>query len=952
MNARLRRVGALCWVALLWAVPLKAQREDYGSRLGRIEAGQPIYYSSGTGLRMEAVYPSLQKWYLPQEIAGEYRRQWSYTNYARDPYRRYLDPGLEGGYFYDLYGRFLNKGWLVYDWRQIQPTGSGGSGILQAGQYGSWFSNLVLAGDTKGQHYFSVLIGDEIFAMLTPMTFRKTAYNGVMFNYAADRLTATVLMSRINLPLFRTDPFPVTENNFTNLIGGRVVWDLGNTTRLGGTFLNAHNGRTASDRFEGHPLKGKLTSGQLDGRIDRIVVRLTDDSPEDEGGGAVLFSSDIEIETRIGERDTLLIGSQIGFAPRIIGGVERGGFLTAEGRGEASQILLEYVFSDDDPAVSDLEAVVPSADLVNQISRVRFRLVLGNDYKVEVTSNRQTDNSPSGEQPQFRTVARAEGNVWDNSNQRTVVFDYGLPTATQVAGLTLQGDDWAGFRVYGEFNVNHQFTQYPTRTRDTHKASSGIGGDRAALGWMFNISRRFAPFFFFGEAFGLDAEYYTSPRFVDSSGRVDWSNDDEARARHVYDFVDDNDDNDRINDQKRRFDDGRTGDQRGVRARTFEGFADDAVFPGLDENNDFISDFNQNDLRQRPNFLPDYEEPFLRYNVDRPEYLFALDLNNNGWGDRFENDEEPDYPYRRDRRGYNAYLSAELRPELKLTTGQVWERKPTTGARNRTYYALLAYEQSFAGLGTLTAYNSFKWVADAIAEDLVQWIQLRPVLGRPSNSPGSMTAIRDPLGMGDALVNKLWIGAERRGRAGFQSENKLLYEFIQQRREDAVDRDGRRLQRNTRRLGLINKAEYPVHLGRITALPRLKQELFMDDTPFNIERQLGTPTADRRDWSTMASVLVKVPFMKRSVVQLGVEHLRFRDMVVDETAVTPGDPTGDYDETSFAVQLSNTTSYLGYKLMSQVGLRIDKRQIERAAQQARTETSGLTFVTVQAGLSD
>ena len=75
-------------------------------------------------------------------------------------------------------------------------------------------------------------------------------------------------------------------------------------------------------------------------------------------------------------------------------------------------------------------------------------------------------------------------------------------------------------------------------------------------------------------------------------------------------------------------------------------------------------------------------------------------------------------------------------------------------------------------------------------------------------------------------------------------------------------------------------------------------------------------------------------------------------MVVDESAVTPGDPTGDYDETSFAVQLSNTTSYLGYGLMSQVGLRIDKRQIERAAQKARTETSGLTFVTVQAGLSD
>ena len=70
----------------------------------------------------------------------------------------------------------------------------------------------------------------------------------------------------------------------------------------------------------------------------------------------------------------------------------------------------------------------------------------------------------------------------------------------------------------------------------------------------------------------------------------------------------------------------------------------------------------------------------------------------------------------------------------------------------------------------------------------------------------------------------------------------------------------------------------------------------MDDTPFNIEQQLGTPTAERRDWSALASILVKVPFMKRSVVQLGTEYLRFRDMVVDEDTVNLGDPTGDYNE--------------------------------------------------------
>ena len=85
--------------------------------------------------------------------------------------------------------------------------------------------------------------------------------------------------------------------------------------------------------------------------------------------------------------------------------------------------------------------------------------------------------------------------------------------------------------------------------------------------------------------------------------------------RSVYEFVADNDD-------------------QGPPARLGPGRAqqsnDREVFPGWDENLDFISDFNQNDNRSVPNSIPDYEEPFLRYHVDRPEFLFGIDLNNNG----------------------------------------------------------------------------------------------------------------------------------------------------------------------------------------------------------------------------------------------------------------------------------------------------------------------------------
>ena len=112
------------------------------------------------------------------------------------------------------------------------------------------------------------------------------------------------------------------------------------------------------------------------------------------------------------------------------------------------------------------------------------------------------------------------------------------------------------------------------------------------------------------------------------SGVIDY----EDEEKYRYEFVDDNDDQDRWPDWKRvnfepeGFIEGGTGITQAW-----------GVFPGLDENNDFISDFNQNQ-----NLRPDYDEPFLRYNVDPPEFLFGMDMDHNTVIDRFEDDDLPD----------------------------------------------------------------------------------------------------------------------------------------------------------------------------------------------------------------------------------------------------------------------------------------------------------------------
>lgn len=916
-----------------------------------------VYYSVGPTLQMGAFYPSLKKWYLPQEVASESRWQWEYTNYARSYYLRYIEPEQEGDHFYDLYGRFLTHGWLIYDWRQVQPSSSQGTGIFKSkGRYDGWFNNLLMSSDTKGQHHFSVTIGDEIWTTLTPMTFRKTAFNGVQFDYLADHLATTILISRTNVPVVVSDVSPIFVDNFTNLLGLRAVWNIQDFVKVGGTFVNAHNGRASADRFRGSPFKGNLTTGQLGDRINRIILRISDDSPEEGEGGPTLFAQDIEITTRLGDRDTVLVGSRIGFRPKIEGGATRNGFLVAEGSGEGGQILLEYVFSAENPDVADLETVIPEADLVNNISKVRFRLLLSNDYRVEVTSDRQTDNKHPGEQPQFRTMTRAAGNVKDNSNQEWVIFDYGLPTATQVFGFTFESDDLAGFRAYGEVNINHQFRQYPNLKQKTHSSSSGIVGDRAAAGWMLNISRDFYPFYLFGEAFGMDAEYNTSLLIVDGSGRVNYADTEEARSQHLYDFVDDNDDNDRKNDQRRLFDDGRIPEER-ITSRTAEGFKDEAVFPGLDENNDFIPDFNQNSTPVRPNFLPDYEEPFLRYQVDRPEFLFGIDMNNNGWGDRFENDDEPDYPYGRDRRGYNLYSGIWITPRAKISAGQERVRKLSTGGRQLTTYGLFAYRRSYPGLGEVACYNMLRLVEDNIADDLVQWVQRRPKLGRVPKLTGSMESIRDPLAMQNTLVNEVWLDFKRAVNTGLTTESKVVFAWVMQRGGDARDRNHHPIGEHTWRLGIIDRFDYLYRVGSLSLQPRCKLEFFMDDTPYNIERLLGDQTAERSDLSAIPSLLLKFPLMKRTAVEAGLEYLIFRDFVQEEVAVQKdpaglnrGDPTGDYSETSIALQLSNTSHYLGYNLVAQIGIRVDREKIELFQKKDRTELTGLSFITVYAGI--
>ena len=259
------------------------------------------------------------------------------------------------------------------------------------------------------------------------------------------------------------------------------------------------------------------------------------------------------------------------------GGLVQEGFLSADG---TEEIRIRFDF--DSPAF-----VTRSSGAKEEIKKVEFNMTIGNDYQVWMTSDRQTNDSG---QPVLLLVAQAAGNVKDNTNLRVLEFEYGLPTANQIIGGTVEMNNVLGFNFYGEYDLSLAFRQYPNVTRKSHSTSSGVSGGRTAPAWMMNLSKVAHPWFFFGEAYSMDPHYRTRTFVTLSDGTIDY----EDERQHVVELVDDNDDQDRFPDAIRA--DWRRGDR--------------TVFPGWDENNDFVPDFNQNDNYFRTNDIPDYEEAF------------------------------------------------------------------------------------------------------------------------------------------------------------------------------------------------------------------------------------------------------------------------------------------------------------------------------------------------------
>ena len=114
---------------------------------------------------------------------------------------------------------------------------------------------------------------------------------------------------------------------------------MGDFVSIGANYVSAHNSFQLLDAFEGTPRSGSITSSQNAENITQLFVRLTDDSPEDNEGGATLFAWDMLIEAEVeiideegerGFRREVVRASEAGLKPSPQGGFSALGFLGSQ----------------------------------------------------------------------------------------------------------------------------------------------------------------------------------------------------------------------------------------------------------------------------------------------------------------------------------------------------------------------------------------------------------------------------------------------------------------------------------------------------------------------------------------------------------------------------------------------------------------------------------------------
>ena len=338
------------------------------------------------------------------------------------------------------------------------------------------------------------------------------------------------------------------------------------------------------------------------------------------------------------------------------------------------------------------------------------------------------------------------------------------------------------------------------------------------------------------------------------------------------------------------------------------------MFPGQDEDNDGFPDTNRNF-----NQILDYEEPFLMYDVEPNEYAYGLDRNNNDEPD--QRDDDADYPYDLDQRGFHVFGEMDLTACWSLGAGRYDVEQIAGGGRNKVTYGLFSYQRE--GTERLRKFyfeNQFRRVRHDIADEY-NVVEQRPRSLSTAIATGlARTEIvfqsemrEDLLLYEDSYVNETYIEGEISPAAGLNLVQKLRLRLNWQQGGTLPAGRFQRQRRLDHWTG-VSRADYTYHWGRLQLTPQVKL-FWLRQRDQRAERSL------RSEYGSLPIVRLSYPVMQRTTLQAGVQGIgawpyRFKDNVAERNS---------FDRRTWFVALTNRSRYFGYDLYTIVGSQRDRK---------------------------
>ena len=939
--------------------------------------GQP----AGVGADGEDEYLALSEVFEAQPFLRADRP--TYSNFAWDTYdhqaeHSYSFQNITGvGFqnrpraFHGRFGDYLITGYDLYSWQEKrQPGLIAGSSLFK--DWTSWhyvFDQLVVGHDSHGSWGYSLIVGDGLIARLSPLTMSKTDFNGARIDLSTPHFKFTTMASRIARPNIEED-WRYNRNtldehtiNSTMLLGSRAQADLG-ALRIG---LNGANLHAFHALGTNNSIKGVVRPDQP--LFDILIVRFTDDSPVDGEGGALVQDVELiidgaprpDIRPRVlrHRADTATqVGKNLssGFLPvnyNLFGGAryyrneeiplyadylyrlahEDTDFLISLQNGDSGWVDkngnfvekntnlegLQSTFTVESPdhalAADGTDVLVFVFDLfgVPSMESARIEAIVGNDYRVEVAKLFQFSEKPGNLDVKYRstvyeTVLRAEGNVRDQSNVERVGFEVGTNTSIFTYSADLHFG-LPGLEIKGEYARSATFARFPGHTEGAPDFHSSPRFSNKGSASFLNGTSWFGRGRVGFELFAMNPDFTTDmvAHVAQEGGNLGYGRGTSPfsgldNSTMLWQLVQDNDDGDRYPDVL-------LGNILG------SPISDDGTFPGQDADNDGIVDTNRN-----LNPLPDYEEPFLMYDVDPNDFVYGMDRNNNDEPDIREDDFDVDYPYDHDQRGYHLFGQYDPTPHWTVGVGRHDVEGIASGGRNNSTYALVTYRwQGLERLRQVFFENHLRRVQDDIPDE---YNRFREDVERTFDSPYSTSftgtyyslsrdpiiARQDLLLYEDSDVNETYLEGHFRPWPSLNLVQKLRLRLNWQ--QEGLQPSG--IFQRARRLdqwNVVSRADYTRYWGSLKIQPQFKFMLLrLQDQ--RAERSL------RSEVSLIPILRAEYPLMSRSTLQVGIQGIgpfpyRFDDRVAGRNS---------FERRTKFVNLTNQSSYFGYQLFTIIGL--------------------------------